>query len=86
MTTTFDVLVIVLSCLLGIFLLLSIIVAILAWKLVASLKRIVAKGEQVIDSAEAAAEIFKNAAGPLGAFKAITNLVEIVAKHKRGKE
>lgn len=85
MNTTFDVLVIVLSCLLGLFLILSIIVATFVIKLVSSLKRIVAKGEQVIDSAEAAAEVFKNAAGPLGAFKTVVNLIETVANHKKRK-
>lgn len=85
MNTTFDVLVIVLSCLLGLFLILSIIIAGFVLKLMSSLKRIVAKGEQVIDSAEAAAEVFKNAAGPLGAFKTVVNLIETVANHKKRK-
>ncbi|HEX7368389.1 MAG TPA: hypothetical protein VF261_01905 [Candidatus Saccharimonadales bacterium] len=86
MTTTFDVLVIVLSCLLGLFLILSIIVAALAWKVVHSIRRIVEKGEQVVDSAEAAAEMFRKAAGPLGAVRTLLNVVESVAKRKRGKE
>jgi hypothetical protein len=86
MNTTFDILVIALSALLGLFLILSIIVAVVVLKLVASVRRIAAKGEQVVDSAEAAAELFKKAAGPLGVLKTITNIMEAVAKHKRAKE
>lgn len=86
MDTTFNVLVIVLSSLLGLFLILSIIVAVFVLKLVGSINRIVAKGEQVVDSAEAAAEMFKKASGPLGALRNLVNLVEVVSKHKKGKE
>lgn len=85
MTTTFDVLVIVLGCLLGLFLILSIVAAALTIKVVSSIKRIVDKGEQVVDSAEAAAEMFKRAAGPFGALRSLLHVVETV-KRKRGKE
>jgi hypothetical protein len=85
MNTAFEILVIVLSCLLGIFLILSIIVSVMAIKVVGSVKRIVAKGEQVIDSAEAAAEMFKKAAGPLGVLRTLTNIVETIIKRKGGK-
>jgi len=84
MNTTFDVLVIVLGCLLGLFLLLSIIASVLAIKVIGSIKRVVAKGEQVIDSAEAAADMFKRTAGPINAIKTIAHLVETLAKHKKG--
>lgn len=84
MDTTFDVLVIVLSCLLGLFLLAAIVATVLIIKIVGSIKRVVAKGEQVIDSAEAAAEMFKKAAGPFGAFKSLVTIVETVAKHRKG--
>lgn len=83
MNTWFEILVIVLACLLGVFLILSIVVSVLAIKVVGSIRRIVAKGEQVIDSAEAAAEMFKKAAGPLGVLRTLTNIVETVVKHKR---
>jgi hypothetical protein len=83
MNTTFDILVIVLSCLLGIFLIVSIIATVLTIKLVKSAKRIVAKGEQVIDSAESAAEMFKRASAPLSALRTITNIIETVVKHKK---
>lgn len=86
MNTAFNILVIALSSLLGIFLILSIYVVVKAIKIVRSVQRVVEKGEQVIDSAEAAAEMFRKAAGPLGVLKTLTNIIETVAKHKRKKE
>lgn len=83
MNTTFDVLVIVLSSLLGIFLILSIVSVILVLKVVKSVRRIVAKGEQVVDSAEAAAEMFKRASGPLGAIRTFANIVDTITKHRK---
>jgi hypothetical protein len=85
MNTAFNILVVTLSSLLGIFLVLAIILTILILKLVASVRRIAAKGEQVVDTAEAAAEVFARAAGPLGVIKAISNIVETVQKHKKGR-
>lgn len=85
MNTAFNILVIALGSLLGIFLILSIIITILILKLLASVRRIAAKGEQVIDTAEAAAEVFAKAAGPIGVIKAVGNIIQTVQKHKRGE-
>jgi hypothetical protein len=82
MDTAFNVLVIILSITLAIFLTLAIIATVAIIKLVQSVRRIASKGEHVIDSAESAAEMFKNAAGPLSAMRAITNIIETVTKHK----
>lgn len=84
MNTTFDILVIVLSSLLGIFLLLAITATVLVIKVVGSIKRVVAKGEQVVESAEAAAELFRKTAGPIGAIRSLVNVIETIAKHKKG--
>ena len=83
MNTTFDILVIVLSSLLGIFLILSIVIGVMILKVVKSVQRVVAKGEQVIDSAEAAAEMFKKVGGPLSAFRTVASIIETVTKHKK---
>ncbi|MEO6761031.1 MAG: hypothetical protein ABI220_01480 [Candidatus Saccharimonadales bacterium] len=85
MNDAFNILVVTLSCLLGVFLILSIVLCVMSIKVVNAVKRIVAKGELVVDSAEAAAEIFKKAAGPMGVLRAITNIVEAVIKRKGGK-
>lgn len=82
MDTTFNILVIVLACLLGIFLILSIITAVFVIKLVSSLRRVAAKGEQLVDSAEAAAEMFKKSAAPLSILRTLAGIVEAVKKHK----
>jgi hypothetical protein len=83
MDTTFNILVIVLACLLGIFLILSIVIAAFVVKLMSSLKRVVAKGEQLVDSAEAAAEMFKKTAAPLSVLRTLAGIVESVMKHKK---
>ncbi|MGH7241068.1 MAG: hypothetical protein ACREGB_02100 [Candidatus Saccharimonadales bacterium] len=85
MNTAEQILVIITSSLLSLSLLLGIVVLIFVLRLVATIKRIAAKGEQVIDSAEAAAETFARAAGPLGVLKSIVNIVDSVNKHKKGK-
>jgi len=66
MNTAFDVLVIVLSSLLGIFLVLSIITTVLVLKLMKSLRQMVAKGERLVDSAEAIGEVLRENAGAAG--------------------
>jgi len=83
MNTAFDVLVIILSSLLGIFLIIAIITSVLIYKLVKSVRRVVAKGEHFVDSAEAAAEMFKSAAAPAGAMRSLFNIIEVVTKHKK---
>ena len=86
MNTTFDILVIVLSCLLGLFLILSIIVIVFVLKIIASVKRLILKAEDAIDSAEEAAAMLKRASGPIGAARTISGLVETILKHTKGKD
>ncbi len=86
MNTAFDILVIVLSSLLGIFLILLITVVVFVLKIIASVKRLILKAEDAIDSAEEAALMLKRASGPIGAARTITDLVGTILKHKQGKE
>jgi hypothetical protein len=86
MSTSFDILVIALGVLLGIFLLLSIIALVFVLRFIATLRRIAAKGELVIDSAEAAAEMFKKASGPLGVLRTVSSILETVNQHKHRKD
>lgn len=83
MNTTFDVLVIILSCLLGIFLIIAIISAVLALKLVKSLRLIVAKGEHLVDSAEELGETLKQNAGAVGMVRMLLKFMKTVNKAKR---
>jgi hypothetical protein len=79
MNTTFDVLVIVLSCLLGLFLILSIITVALVLRLVATVRQIVAKGEQLVDSAEALSDTLRRNAG---AAQVVRTLMRLISKVK----
>lgn len=80
--TAESVLLIILSVFLALFLLLAIIAVVLVIKLIKMIKLIVAKAETVIDSVESAADVVKNASGPLAAFKVIKNIVDLVQKSK----
>ncbi len=80
----FNILVIVLSCLLGIFLILSIITAVLVMKLMRSLREIVAKGEHLVDSAEAIGEVLRRNAAAAGVVKLLLSFMGNA--RKRGKD
>jgi len=86
MNTAFDVLVIILSSLLAVFLVIAIMAAVLIYKLVKKVRRVVEKGEHLIDSAESAAEMFKTAAAPAGMMRSLFNIIDVVTKHKRKGE
>lgn len=83
MNTTFDILVIVLSSLLGIFLIISIVSAILIFKLIKSLRQVVAKGEHLVDNAEAIGETLKRNAGAVGLLKLAMQAMQTINKVKK---
>ncbi len=83
MNTTFDVLVIVLSCLLGLFLLLSIIAVALVLRLLKSLRQVVAKGEHFVDSAEELSETFKRNAGAVGMLRMLLKFMNTINKVRK---
>ncbi len=80
MTTTDNVLLIVLTSLLSILILIGIMIAISAFNLIISVRRVVAKAETVVDSVESAAEVLSDAKGRLALFKLIRNIVRITKK------
>ena len=86
LSTTQQILLVILGAALAIFIILSIVVAVLVIRLLQSIRLITAKAEKVIESAEAAAEVFKNASGPIGIFKVVKNMFDMVQQHKRNKE
>lgn len=75
MNTAFDILVIALGVLLGLFLILSIIAITSVLKLLKALRMIVAKGEQLVDSAEAIGETLKRNAGAVGMVRMLLKFV-----------
>jgi cell division septal protein FtsQ len=86
MNTAFNILVISLSCLLAIFLILSIIVVILIMRLAAALRQIVAKGEQLVDSAEAISDTLRRNAGAVSIVRMFMNIVGNMGNTKHRKD
>ncbi|HUD05418.1 MAG TPA: hypothetical protein VMR18_00640 [Candidatus Saccharimonadales bacterium] len=84
MNTASGVLLIVVSSVLSVFLIVGIIVLVKVIQLINSLKRISQKAEKVIDSAEAVSNIFRKSAGPLAIGRFLNNIMDAVAKHKKG--
>lgn len=78
----YHILVIVLSVLLGIFLVLSIVAAALVVKLVKSLRQIVAKGEQLVDAAEEIGNTFRHNAGAAALVKMLLSFITNAHKSK----
>lgn len=85
MTTTDTVLLYIITIVLSIFFLVGIAVLIAILKLIKSVKRVVLRAEDVIDSVESATEIFKNTEGRLALFKLIRNIIKVTKKARRDK-
>ena len=83
MTTYDQVLLTVLAVLLSLYFLLSVVAVAMGIKLLSSVKRVVEKAEDVVDSVEEAAEVFKQASGPLAVFKVINNIIKLSQKKGR---
>lgn len=80
MNTAFDIIVIILSSFLFIFLVLSIVCTVLVLKLVSQVRGIVAKGEHLVDTAEELGETLKRNAGAVGLLKVVMNVVKTLNK------
>jgi hypothetical protein len=83
MTTTDTVLLIILTSLLSLFFVLCIALAIVLLKLLASVKRVVSKAEDVVDSVESAAEVLKDTQGRLAFFKLVRNIIKIAKRSRK---
>lgn len=80
MTTTETVLVIILITLLSLFFTLCIAAMVMVVQLLSSVKRIVAKAEEVVDSVESAAEVLRDTGGRLAFFKLVRNIIKLATK------
>lgn len=78
-----SMLVIIVSAVLAVFLVVAIVVLVLVARLVAAAKRAIGKAEHVMDSAEAATEIIKNAGGPLAILKIVRNVMRMTQKFRK---
>lgn len=84
---SYDVLVIILSIALGIFLIVGIILLIGLVKLTKQLRTIATKAEEVVDDVEAVSGFFRKSAGPVAITSMVSNIVSKVADmaNKKGK-
>jgi hypothetical protein len=78
--TTQQILVIVLATALAVLLIVAIIAIVLVIRLLQTLRIITAKAEKVVESAEAAASILKNASGPATILNLVRGVVKLVHK------
>jgi cell division septal protein FtsQ len=86
MNTAFNIIVIILSATLFIFLVLSIVVMGMVVKLVKSLRQIVAKGEQLVDSAEAIGDTLRRNAGAVNVARILMGFVGKFTNEKGKRE
>jgi hypothetical protein len=85
LSTTQEVLLIILSSALAIFLILAIAVVVTVLVILKKVKLFIEKAEHIVESAETAANIFKKTATPVGIFHVIQNIVSTVS-NKRNKD
>jgi len=83
-TTSYDILVIMLSVMLAIFLTLSIVALVFFIKILKHVRAITAKAEVIADKAEHITEFFENTAGPVAIGRLIGNITEMF-KGKKSK-
>lgn len=85
MENAYGILVIILSSFLALFLLLAITLTVMLIRLTKTIGRVVEKAEGAVGNVEAAAAVFKNAAGPLAAGKFLVNIADLFVNKKKGK-
>jgi membrane protein implicated in regulation of membrane protease activity len=82
-STTQQVLLIILATALAIFLLLSIVAVVAFIRFMRSLRRITETAERVVESAESVGDVLKKAAGPISVLQFVRGIVEATTQHKR---
>lgn len=85
MNTTEQILLIILSSFLALFLLLSIILVISLLKLSKKMHAVAEKAYEAVGRVEDVSDMFKKTVGPVALGKFFVNIAEAVAKHKKGK-
>ena len=85
MDTASEVLIIIVSCIMSLFLITLILVLIYVLKILKQLRRITERAENVAGSVEAAATTFERAASPLAILKLIGGIVDGANKIRKRK-
>lgn len=86
MNTTEQILLIILSSFLAIFLALGIVLLTALIKLTKKMQAVADKAHDIADKVEDVSDMFKKTAGPMALGKFFVNIAETVAKHKREKK
>lgn len=86
LNTTQQILVVVLASALAIFLVLSIVAVALVIRLLATLRMVANKAERIVESVESIGDAFKKTAGPLGIFRFVKSMVDVVHNHGQDKQ
>ncbi|MBP7806893.1 hypothetical protein KA047_00160 [Candidatus Saccharibacteria bacterium] len=81
-TTSYDILVIMLSVMLAIFLVLSIVAMVMFIKVLKHVRVIVDKAESIADKADHITDFFEKTAGPVAIGRLIGNITEAFKKKK----
>ncbi|MCA9329013.1 hypothetical protein KDA11_00025 [Candidatus Saccharibacteria bacterium] len=82
LTTAQQVILVILSSFLAIFLLLGIVTSIVIIGIMRHIKKIINKAEHIADNAESVTNFFKQSAGPVALAKLISNLVHSYRESK----
>lgn len=80
-----QVLVVIVSATLTVFLIVSIIVLVKIIQVLNDIKRIIKKTEHIADQAEAVVNFFQNSAGPVAIVKLISNIIQSFKSKKSRK-
>jgi hypothetical protein len=89
MDTAMQILVIIVSATLTLFLVVAIFALVYIIKIVKSLQRVTDKAEELVDKAEMVGELVGKAAGPVAIGRLITNVADTVfkkGKHGKGSD
>ena len=78
-----EILVIIVSVALTLFLLAGIIMLVLLARLLATVRHVVEQAEHLVESAGQAAEVLRNISGPLAVFKVIRNILKAVENTRK---
>jgi hypothetical protein len=80
-----EILVIILSSFLALFLLLGIVAAVMIIKLIKTVQSIANKTEEAAGNVVAASETLRGAAGPMAMLRMFANVTNMFTKHSKGK-
>jgi len=83
---SYDILVIILSITLAIFLILAIVFTIYLIRIARKVDEITDKAKSAVSSVEAAAKIFEKSAAPAAFSRIVANIVESFSDRKKGKK